>query len=248
MKKIHLNTDCIRKAMKCGVSAMVLFLCAAPVSAQDYDDEEEETIIEGASVAKKVEKPKKTYPMTEIQGKVVDAATGEPLAGVQVKSFNNPYYTAMTDEEGVYWISVPQFVTALQASLEGYNIVETAINGRTHNVDIRLYSDRYLNNYTSKVTASKSVKIDGFDNTTAISADQEIAAKLGADVRTIMRSSIPGAGVAMFINGINSLNSNAQPLFVIDGVVYDMLYDSEMLHFGYWNNLLSTINMDDVDG
>ena len=247
MKKIHLNTDFIRKAMKCGVSAMVLFLCAAPVSAQDYDDEEEETIIEGASVAKKVEKPKKTYPMTEIQGKVVDAATGEPLAGVQVKSFNNPYYTAMTDEEGVYWISVPQFVTALQASLEGYNIVETAINGRTHNVDIRLYSDRYLNNYTSKVTASKSVKIDGFDNTTAISADQEIAAKLGADVRSIMRSSIPGAGVAMFINGINSLNSNAQPLFVIDGVVYDMLYDSEMLHFGYWNNLLSTINMDDVE-
>ena len=51
----------------------------------------------------------------------------------------------------------------------------------------------------------------------------------------------------MFINGINSLNSNAQPLFVIDGVVYDMLYDSEMLHFGYWNNLLSTINMDDVE-
>ena len=246
MKKIHLYSNCARKAAKYGLSLVMLFLCAAPAMAQEYD-EDGELVIEGASVNKKVEKPKKTYPMKEIQGLVIDAATGEPLAGVQVKSFNNPYYTAMTDEEGVFWIQVPEFVTSLQASLEGYTINETAINNRTDRVNIRLYSDRYLPNYTTQITGSKSVKTTGFDNSTAISADQEVANRLGADVRSISRAALPGQGAAMFINGLNSLNSNAQPLIIIDGVVYDMLYSSEMIHAGYWNDLLSTINMDDVE-
>ena len=107
MKKIQINDNVWKKAVKIGFSAMILFLCGTNAQAQDFDDEEGERIIEGASVDRKVAKPKKTYPMTEIQGRVIDASTGEPLAGVQVKSFNNPYYTAMTDEDGVYWIKVP---------------------------------------------------------------------------------------------------------------------------------------------
>ena len=79
--------------------------------------------------------------MTEIQGRVIDESTGEPLAGVQVKSYNNPYYTAMTDEQGAFWINVPDFVTSLQASLEGYNMAVIAINGRTNRVDIKLYTN-----------------------------------------------------------------------------------------------------------
>ena len=53
--------------------------------------------------------------------------------------------------------------------------------------------------------------------------------------------------MAMFINGLNSLNSNAMPLVVLDGVVYDMLYDTRMLHNGYFNNLLQAINVDDIE-
>ncbi len=245
MKKIQEIDNVWKKAARIGLSAMILFLCGSPAIAQDSEDGE--LVIEGASVDRKIEKPKKTYAMTEIQGKVVDASTGEPLAGVQVKSFNNPYYTAMTDEEGVYWIKVPDFVTSLQAALEGYNMAEVAINGRTNRVDFKLYTDKYLPNYTDKIAGSKSVMTKGFDNSNAISLDQEVGNRLGADVRTISRAALPGQGAAMFINGINSVNSDVQPLIVIDGVVFDMMYDSEMLHAGYWNDLLTNINMDDVE-
>ena len=51
----------------------------------------------------------------------------------------------------------------------------------------------------------------------------------------------------MFINGYNSLNLNAQPLIVLDGVIYDMQDDQNMAHTGYFNNLLSAINIDDIE-
>ena len=153
----------------------------------------------------------------------------------------------MTDEQGAFWINVPDFVTSLQASLEGYNMAVIAINGRTNRVDIKLYTNKYLPNYNSKTSATRSVTTADFDNTTAVSVDEEFSNRLGSDIRAISRAALPGQGAAMFINGINSLNSNAMPLFVIDGIVYDMMYDSEMLHAGYWNNLLSNINLDDIE-
>ncbi len=189
---------------------------------------------------------KKTETLVEVKGTITDAATGEVLAGVQVQAYNNAKYTAMTDESGSYTIKVPTYVTSIVAKLEGYNMVRTAFGGRTEGVDVQLHSDLYATDYTAKTSGSKSVSITGFEQTTSFSADQEIQNRLGADVHSISRSALPGQGVAMFINGFNSLNSNAQPLVVVDGVIQDQMYDSDMIHTGYYNNLLAGINMDDI--
>ena len=77
--------------------------------------------------------------------------------------------------------------------------------------------------------------------------ESEIQQQLGADVRTIMRSGTPGVGGVMFIGGLNSINSNAQPLIVIDGVIFDQQYSREMLHQGFYNDILSNIAPDDID-
>jgi len=246
MKKIHLNINFTQKVLKVGLSAMMLFLCAAPSMAQTGDDEEIVEVVEEANNVRKVEKPKKEYEMVEIQGRVLDAATHEPLAGAQVKSFDNPFYTAMTDEDGVFFIKVPTFVTSLQAALEGYNITQEALNGRVNRVDIKLYSNKYIPGYESKISANRSVGTQGFDHATEMTVDQVVANRLGGNARSISRSALNGQGNAMFMNGLNSLFLNAQPLIVLDGVVFDMLYDSEMLHSGYFNNPLLSINMDDV--
>ena len=50
----------------------------------------------------------------------------------------------------------------------------------------------------------------------------------------------------MFIQGINSLNSNAQPLVVVDGVIWDMQYDRTTVHQGFINNVLNMIDVDDI--
>lgn len=241
MKNMQYQNINAQRVCKYGLAAMIFFMGVLPISAQ------EEVSAEAADTVKREVKAQKKYPMVEIKGKVVDAATGLVLAGTQIQAYNNRFYTAMTDENGEFTISVPTFVTSLTFNLDGYNMSRVALNGRTSNINVKLYDNRFLSSYEARTTASKSVSTSGFDQTTAITADQEIQNRLGADVRSISRSAIPGQGVSMFINGYNSLNANAQPLIVVDGVIFDMLYDSEMLHNGYFNNLLSTISMDDIE-
>ena len=240
------NSSDILRICKYGFAAMVFFVGAMPMAAQD-EAEVEETA-EVVAAPRKVAKPVKKYPTIEIKGKVVDAATGEPLAGAQLQAYNNSNYTAMTDENGEYTIAVPKFVTSIAVKLDGYNLAQVALNGRTEEVNACLYSDVFLTDYKSKTAGSKSVATVDFENSTAITIDQEIQNRLGADVRGIQRSANPGQGVAMFINGYNSLNSNAMPLIILDGVVYDQLYDEGgMMHTGYFNNLLQAINLDDIE-
>lgn len=224
---------------KYGLAAVAFFVgTALPVVAQDNDGE--------AVAPKKQIKAVKKYPTINIKGKVVDAATGEPLAGVKLHAYNNSYYTAMTDENGEYTISVPKFVTSIATEYEDYCVNRTSINGRTENVNISLYSSKFNGDYKTKTAGAKSEEIAGFDNTPAITIDDAIQNRLGGDIRSIQRSANPGLGASMFINGFNSLNSNAQPLVIVDGVVFDMMYDSEMIHSGYFNNLFQAINPDDI--
>lgn len=238
----YINMNKLRIGKFAFVTALLSF-AAVPTMAQDEVQPEETE----ATPARKAKKPQKKYPMMEIKGLVVDAATGEPLAGAQLQAFNNGNYTAMTDEDGTYTISVPVFVTSITANLDGYSMVQTSINGRSEGVNFSLRSAVYGSDYNSKQSASKSVVAENMKNSTAISVDQEIQNRLGADVRSVLRSGIPGLGASMFINGLNSLNANAQPLIIVDGVVFDMLYDKEMLHTGYFNNLLAGISLDDIE-
>lgn len=238
------NITNMQRICKFGFAAMMFFMGAAlPALAQDEAEADEAV----EAPAKKQAKPAKKYPMVEIKGKVVDAATGEALPGVKLHAYNNSNYTAMTDENGEYTISVPTFVTSLATEYEDYNATRTAINGRTSNVVISIYSSQFKKDYDGAASASKMVGTEGFEQTTAYSAEEEISNRLGADVRTISRSAIPGLGAAMFINGLNSLNSNAQPLIILDGVIYDMMYDSKAMHTGYVDNLLNLVSMDDVE-
>ena len=199
----------------------LLFLMgtALPMGAQ----EEAEDAAEAVAAPKKKTKTVKKYPTIEVSGKVVDAATGEPLAGAQIQAYNNKNYTAMTGEDGTFVIKVPKFVTSIAVNLEGYNLNRTALNGRVSGVEVALHSDLFLNDYKAKTSGAHSVGMTGFETSTALTVDDEIQNRLSADIRTIQRSASRAQGASMFINGYNSLNANAQPLIVLDGVIYDQL-------------------------
>lgn len=233
----------MQRVFQFGFAALVFF-SALPAVAQDEADAAEEEVV-AAPVRRQA--PVQKYEMVEIKGKVTDAATGAPLAGAQIRAFNNNLYTAMADEDGSFTISVPVFVTSLSTVLDGYDLVQTSINGRTSGLDIQLYSSKYSDVYTTKHGPVHITNTKDFEQSTATSIDQEIAGRLTADVRSISRSAIPGMGVNMFINGLTSLNANSQPLIVLDGVVLDVMYDREMLHQGYFDNALANISMDDIE-
>lgn len=193
------------------------------------------------------QKPSQSHPLLPISGRVIDAASGTPLPGVRIQAYNDRNYTAMTGQDGTYTIKVPEHVTSLTMKVDGYNLVQCAINGRQTGIDAALIVTEFPSDYTETTSAVKHRQATGFDQGGALSIDPHIQAKLGADVRTILRSGLPGVGGVLFMNGLNSLHANAQPLIVIDGVLMDMQYNRSMLHDGYYNNLLANLNVNDIE-
>ncbi|MBP7984421.1 MAG: TonB-dependent receptor plug domain-containing protein, partial [Bacteroidaceae bacterium] len=182
-----------------------------------------------------------------VKGSVCDAATGDAIPGVIVEAYGNNKFSAMTDETGKYEVKVPHRTSSVMMRVDGYNIQQCAV-GKSHDaVDARMYTISFSSQYNRTTSASKQKETSQFDNSSVESIDPFISERLGADVRSISRGANVGLGNMMLINGINSLQANAQPLIVIDGVVTDMQYSRSVIHDGYYNNLLANINVNDIE-
>ena len=180
-----------------------------------------------------------------VTGQVVDAATKKPLVGVIVAAYDNDKYSAMTDEEGRYTLKVPDYVSSVQMRIDGYNFQQCAIADGVANG--YLYNEAFTEFYKRKTDAIQSSEASGFDNTAEVSIDPFIAQRLGADVRSVARGGNVGLGNTLLMAGINSLNSNVQPLVVVDDVIMDMEYNRTTLHDGYFNNMLANLNVNDIE-
>jgi TonB-dependent SusC/RagA subfamily outer membrane receptor len=80
-----------------------------------------------------------------------------------------------------------------------------------------------------------------------VTIEPEIENQLGGDIRTINRSGLPAQGAVMLIRGLNSLNANAQPLVILDGVMLDLQESRGSIHTGFFNNILAGIDVEDID-
>ena len=185
--------------------------------------------------------------MKTVRGYVTDAATGKPLAGVIVEAYGNNRYTAMTDETGAYELKVPEYVSSVSMRVEGYQLLQKAISTDIDKTNGQLYPATFSPIYARTTESFSSRSATNFDNTAQLSIDPLVAEQLGADIHSIGRSGQLGIGNTMFINGLTSLQSNAQPLVVIDGVITDMQNDRQMLHEGYYNNILANLNVNDIE-
>ena len=209
------------------------------------DDEEEVDEVETA-----IKKPKKqekvtNYPTMELKGIVTDQATGKALVGVQVRALGYSRYSAMTDENGAFAISVPTFATALYVYSPEYMPQQVAVSANDQAISIQMLSDRFHSMYDEGTiyTARKTAAINRF----GVTVDNEIANKLGGDMHSIMRSAAVDGGASMFIRGLNSITSDAQPLIVVDGIEQDMQRNRISLHQGQFNNILANIAPDDIE-
>ncbi|GAB6011305.1 SusC/RagA family TonB-linked outer membrane protein [Viscerimonas tarda] len=182
----------------------------------------------------------------EVTGKIFDAATKQTLAGTRIEAYNNPMYSAMSNEQGDFTIKIPAFVNMLQVNAPGYNRILLPLQNQKQGIKVNMYSAVFKQDYPETIEITPVGKADDFRNSTALSIDDEIQAKLGKDVRSITRSGTPAMGAAMFIHGLNSLNANAQPLIVLDGVILDIQREQASLHDGFSNNILSGIDVNDI--
>jgi len=190
-----------------------------------------------------------------LTGLVRDAHTKKPVNAAQI-TVANKNISAVTNEKGEFTLKIKSSKDILSVSAYDYNNVEVPVKGRV-SVIIELYSNQFSNYYKELdgLTGSKknssivsSVKsVDDLSKTGILAADEALQSAFGGDVRAISRSGVAGSGASLFIRGINSLNANAQPLFVVDGVIWNNLYDVESIHEGFFSNPLDNIDSNDIE-
>ena len=182
-----------------------------------------------------------------VTGIVTDAALGSPMAGVRVQAYNNALHSTMTKSDGSFSIKVPEYVSSLTFSVEGFNTVVRSLNGKTDGISVKMYSDAFSEVYSTQTVSTSSVSASITNLGADIEVDNQIQQSLQGSLLSIIRSGQLGVGAYMQIDGINSLNINTQPLIVLDGVIIDMGYDRIAMHDGFYNNLLANLQIEDIE-
>ena len=173
-----------------------------------------------------------------VEGRVVDIATGKGIVGVSVQTGSLQVYT---DTLGNYCIPNLSGVVELDFNSEGYCSRSLLVHVDSDSISL---NDVYL---SSIAFSPISAQYQAYTNTPSLSVDDAIAEYLAHDVRSIRRSGQLGMGNNMFIRGLNSLNTNANPLIVLDGVVLDELHGESSVFSGFYTNRLLDIDPLDID-
>lgn len=221
--------------------AALLAFGTVPAAAQDTSD--------GAVlyVKRKADKEKdaKKYEMREVRGTVTDNATGRGMGGVRVQALGYDKYSTLTEEDGTYTLQVPTFVRNLYLYAPDYNVLQAAID-KNGEVNASLISSQLRGYYTDGTTITAQDKAT-LDETSTLTVETDIERQLAGSVRSVSRSGLPGMGAYLTIRGVNSINANAQPLIVLDGNIIDPEYERTSLHEGFYNNILSGIDPENVE-
>ena len=160
----------------------------------------------------------------EVSGTVSDASGPLPGASVVVKGTTTG---TQTDFDGNYTLDGVGADAVLVFSYIGYATQEVAVSGQStinvilaedaqalDEVVIIGYGQTTIKDATGSVAA---VKADEFNGGVIASPEQLIQGKT-AGVQIASASGEPGAGVNIRIRGSNSIRSNNNPLFVVDGI------------------------------
>ena len=219
-------------------------LMAFPISVSAQDDDTED---EAEAAVRAIAPKQKQYPTRTVRGRIVDATTGKAVAGAIVRASEIDGYSVLTEDDGTYELKVPVFVTSLYVSTPDLNPVRIGLQSGEQQLDVIMYPTTFSAEYTPQVNVRSDYETSDFKYTNSVNVKDEIQKQLGGQAYTITRNGAPGVGSVMFVQGLNSLNVNAQPLVVIDGVIVDQQYSRTLLHDGFYNDILSSINPADIE-
>ena len=107
------------------------------ISAQDYEDDEEE-VVEEAQVQRVVKKIKQ-YETRSVKGFVYDAATKQPVSGAIVRAAEIDGYSALTGDDGSYTVKVPVFASGIYFTTPDHNPVKIGLQAGEKQKDVYLY-------------------------------------------------------------------------------------------------------------
>ena len=200
------------------------------------------------------------YAQLRVTGTVLDAATGEPMAGASVIEQGTTSGTT-TDTKGRFAISVKNHQSVLTFSFIGMVPQNIMVGSNTdlrvelqqdvtqiENVVVQIgYGDAQKKNVAGSLGVLSTSEITKSKGTSFMDALQGRM----AGVQVSSSSGEPGAGIDITIRGGNSINAGTQPLYIIDDVQIDVNAD-EVATSSYTSanvryNPLAGINPSDIE-
>ena len=164
-----------------------------------------------------------------ITGKITDSESGDPLPGVNILA-QGTSTGAVSDITGAYTLKVADDVNTLIFSYIGYVTQEVKINGRT-SIDIALAPNVQSLNEVVVVGYGKQKKSDVTGAIGMVSSEELLKAPVNnalqglqgkvAGVNVFLNSGSPTSSPRVLIRGLGTINSNASPLYLVDGVVME---------------------------
>ena len=173
--------------------------------------------------------PSAIFAQSVIKGTVTDASTGAPLIGASVTVIGTKT-TTLTNHEGVFTLSVADANRNLEITFVGYAPqIINAVNGasarlvanssRLNEVIVSGLATSIKRSNSANAVASVSAK-ELVGSAQQSSVDGALYGKFpGANISE--NSGAPGGGITIKLRGITSIVGNSQPLFIVDGVIYD---------------------------
>ena len=196
-----------------------------------------------------------------VSGVVTDASDGSPLVGVTVLVKGTTTGTS-TDVNGKYSLNAAQNATLVFTYI-GMEKQEIPVRSKTINVKLQANSHElsevvavgYGTMKKSDLSGSSaSIGEEKIKGSIITNMDQALQGRV-AGVTAVQTSGAPGSSVSIRVRGQNTINSGAEPLYVIDGVPVQVTGKSGA-DFGLGDALgngsvstispLSTINPSDI--
>lgn len=168
------------------------------------------------------------FALQTISGKVTDAESGEPIAGVNVVVSGSSVGT-ITDVTGAYTVEVPESTESLTFSFVGYQAIEIQIGDRSV-IDVKLsvdltsleeivvvgYGTQRKSDFTGSIASVPKARLDKVPN---------------LNVAQVIQGSIPGVNIttnqagaasseSIIIRGRNSILASNEPLIIVDRVPF----------------------------
>ncbi|SEN40932.1 TonB-linked outer membrane protein, SusC/RagA family [Mucilaginibacter gossypiicola] len=162
----------------------------------------------------------------KVTGTVSDAKGPIPGVTVKVKGTN---IGLQTDVNGKYTINAPDANGTLVFTFIGYTTKEVPIGGRSQ-IDVVLAEEPKALSEVVVVGYGTAKKVDLTGSVGSVGAkqlqerpqtnlEQELSGKI-AGVNVSSNSGAPGGATKIRIRGYSSINTNTDPLYVVDGVVW----------------------------
>lgn len=159
---------------------------------------------------------------------VVEDVQGEPLIGATVQEKGKPANGQATDIDGKFTIKVSSAKASLVVSYVGMDTQTVHLDGKTDVKIVMKENSELLDELvvvgygvmkkSDMSGASASLKESDLKGSVITNLDQSLQGR-AAGVTAVQTSGAPGSSSSIRVRGQATINANAEPLYVIDGVI-----------------------------